>query len=115
MSEDTVADLTITITPGNGQLTAVIKGLTNGSPCTIQATEGKTVVKATAKPVAPVKPPVPAVTGVSPDNGPTIGGTKVTIIGEHLAGTTKVSFGGLEATSFEVVSAEEITAVTPPA
>ncbi|MGW5332789.1 IPT/TIG domain-containing protein [Streptomyces bauhiniae] len=57
---------------------------------------------------------VPQVTGVSPANGPTAGGTTVVLTGTGFSGATAVTFGGVPATSFLVNSATQITAVTPP-
>jgi hypothetical protein len=59
--------------------------------------------------------PAPAITAVSPDNGPIAGGTAVTITGTDFDGTTAVSFGATPATSFTVVSPTQITAVSPAA
>jgi hypothetical protein len=58
--------------------------------------------------------PQPTVTGISPTQGPTAGGTTVTITGTNLSGTTGVTFGSNAATSFNVVNAGEVTAVSPP-
>jgi hypothetical protein len=58
-------------------------------------------------------PNPPAITGVSPANGTTAGGTTVTITGTNLTGATAVTFGGTAATSFTVDSPTQITAVTP--
>jgi hypothetical protein len=55
----------------------------------------------------------PAVRSVSPDRGPTTGGTKVTIRGIGFSGATGVEFGTIRATSFTVKSDTEITAVAP--
>ncbi len=57
--------------------------------------------------------PVPTVTGISPDIGPTTGGTSVTITGTNFTGATGVSFGGTSAASYIVDSATQITATTP--
>jgi hypothetical protein len=57
--------------------------------------------------------PKPTVTGVSPTSGPRAGGTSVTITGTGFTRATKVTFGGVVATSFSVVSAAKITAVSP--
>ena len=54
----------------------------------------------------------PAVTGVAPDQGPTAGGTAVTVTGTGLAGATAVTFGGTPAT-FAVTSDTAITATAP--
>ena len=55
----------------------------------------------------------PTITGVDPFEGPTTGGTTVTITGTHLTGTTGVNFGGLPATDVDVVNDSTVTAKTP--
>jgi hypothetical protein len=62
--------------------------------------------------LAAFKPPVPAVTSVSPSSGPTGGGTIVTITGTNLTGATAVTFGTTAAT-FTVNSSTQITASAP--
>jgi hypothetical protein len=57
----------------------------------------------------------PGIRELSPAEGPTTGGTNVTIIGNDLAEATAVSFGSVAATSFTVVSSKEIRALTPAA
>ncbi len=57
--------------------------------------------------------PIPAVTSVSPNTGPSNGGTIVTISGVNLTGATAVKFGTTAATSFTVDSATMITATAP--
>lgn len=56
----------------------------------------------------------PAVTLVSPRNGPTKGGASVTLTGAGFTGASAVRFGTLPATAFTVVSDTQITATTPP-
>ncbi|MFJ2271909.1 IPT/TIG domain-containing protein [Streptomyces sp. NPDC087849] len=56
---------------------------------------------------------LPGVTGLFPNQGPTGGGTPVTILGTHLTGTTAVHFGTRLATNVVVVNDNEITAVSP--
>jgi hypothetical protein len=58
--------------------------------------------------------PVPTVTSVSPNVGPTGGGTIVTVTGTNFTGTTAVKFGTTAASSFTVNSAASITATSPP-
>ena len=55
----------------------------------------------------------PAISGLSPASGPPAGGTTVTITGGAFTGATKVVFGGVAATSFNVVSDTQIIAVSP--
>jgi alpha-tubulin suppressor-like RCC1 family protein len=56
----------------------------------------------------------PAVAGVQPNAAPEAGGTSVTITGFSLSGATAVKFGSVNATRFEVKSANSIIAVAPP-
>lgn len=56
---------------------------------------------------------VPYVTGVSPAQGPAPGGTQVTISGAGFTGATAVLFGSRPATSVQVVSDSQITAIAP--
>ncbi|MGD0076731.1 MAG: IPT/TIG domain-containing protein, partial [Candidatus Binataceae bacterium] len=55
----------------------------------------------------------PAVTSISPNSGPTAGGTSVTITGANFTGATAVKFGSTNAASFNVNSATSITATSP--
>ncbi|MEO8540739.1 MAG: IPT/TIG domain-containing protein [bacterium] len=56
----------------------------------------------------------PIVDSVNPDNGPTIGGTIVIITGKNFSTPLTVSFGTVQATSFNVNSATQITVLSPP-
>ena len=56
---------------------------------------------------------VPAITSLAPDQGPTAGGTSVTITGTDLAGATAVTIDGASV-PFSVVSATQVTFTTPP-
>ncbi|MEP0945101.1 MAG: autotransporter domain-containing protein [Rhizobiaceae bacterium] len=53
------------------------------------------------------------VTNVLPATGPTAGGTKVTITGQSLTGTTDVTFNGVPATGITFINDTEIEAITP--
>ena len=55
----------------------------------------------------------PTITSLSPLSGTTSGGVTVTITGTNFTGATGVTFGGVNASSFTVNSATQITAVTP--
>ena len=50
---------------------------------------------------------------VSPNSGPTAGGTAVTITGTNFAAGATVTFGGTAATNVVVVNSTTITATTP--
>jgi len=54
----------------------------------------------------------PTVTSVSPNNGPTAGGTAVTITGANFAAGATVTFGSAAATNIVVVNSTTITATT---
>jgi len=55
----------------------------------------------------------PEITSLSPDEGPTVGGTTVTITGTNLTGATGATFDGIAGISFTVVSDTTATVVTP--
>ncbi len=57
---------------------------------------------------------VPSVGGVSPRNGPVVGGTSVVITGSGFTADSVVRFGSSRATTATVVSGTEIIAVAPP-
>jgi hypothetical protein len=56
---------------------------------------------------------VPTVTGVTPNSGPTAGGTTVSITGTGFNCVSGVSFGGVAATGVTTVSPTQITAASP--
>jgi hypothetical protein len=55
----------------------------------------------------------PTATGITPNSGPSSGGTKVTITGTNFTGATEVAFGFTAAISVQVVSAFTVTATSP--
>ncbi len=56
----------------------------------------------------------PVVTIVSPDHGPTGGGTPVTISGSNFKAEATVTFGGAVAGNVTVLNSNQITCTTPP-
>jgi hypothetical protein len=62
---------------------------------------------------AVVAPAVPTVTAVSPNTGPTSGGTSVTVTGTGFTGATAVLFGGLPGKNLIVVNDTTITVTAP--
>ena len=65
----------------------------------------------TSFPTIPIS--APTITDISPATGSTAGGTAVTITGTEFATGATVMFGRVSATSITIVSATEITCVTP--
>jgi hypothetical protein len=59
------------------------------------------------------KIPPPTVSAITPNSGPTYGGTVVTITGTGFLGTKSVIFGTVSTTRFAVVSDTQITATAP--
>ena len=62
--------------------------------------------------VATPRPPAPAITGFTPTSGEA--GSVVTVSGTNFAGATAVTFGGVPAGQFAVVSDTSISATVPP-
>jgi hypothetical protein len=56
----------------------------------------------------------PQIFTVTPPTGSMTGGTEVDITGANFGGNVNVDFGGVPATSVNVISSTEITAVAPP-
>jgi Matrixin/IPT/TIG domain len=57
--------------------------------------------------------PVPDIATVTPNVGAVAGGAEVTITGPSVVGVNSVTFGGVAGTQLEIVSATELTVVTP--
>ncbi len=58
--------------------------------------------------------PVPTVNSVTPNSGPTSGGSVVTVRGSGFIGFTLVSFDGAMATGVQVISPTQLLATVPP-
>ncbi len=89
--------------PGN-QTVTVTEPNTTPLPGTISASASLDVLPGTT----------PAVTFISPDRGPSVGGTAVTVTGCNFTDTTSVMFGTKPAQRFLVNSDTSLTAVSPP-
>ena len=92
---------TITATTPTGSAGAVAVTVTNPGGQSGSLTSGFTYVTGVT------------VSSVSPSNGPPAGGTAVTITGTSFASGATVTFGSAAATNVVVVSATEITAMSP--
>lgn len=57
----------------------------------------------------------PSIISLTPNSGPTAGGTSVTITGQNLDLVTNVLFGSTPATSYSINGVESITAIAPAA
>lgn len=58
--------------------------------------------------------PLPTVASISPTAGPVAGGTSVTLTGTGFVAGATVAFGATQSPTVTVVSATQITAVSPP-
>jgi len=67
----------------------------------------------TIDPCASPAPPAPVVNTVTPNSGPPVGGTSITISGSNFQTNATVSLGGSFASSVSVVNSSTITALTP--
>ena len=89
----------------NTQVTATVPvGAKTGAAISVTTAGG--IGASTAKFVV-----VPSITSFSPTSGPV--GTAVTIIGNSFTGTTKVTFGGVAATSYQVINDTKVDALVP--
>ncbi|MEV4510246.1 IPT/TIG domain-containing protein [Dactylosporangium sp. NPDC049525] len=93
------------------QITAVAPAHANGAVAVAVTGPGGTGSLASSYTYA--DPPAPVITALSPDNGPEAGGTSVVITGTDFTGASKVTFDGVDAASYVLDSATQITAVNP--
>ena len=112
------ATVTVGSTPATG--VTVVNGttITATTPAHAPASVGVTVVNAdgqsgTRADAFTYNAPAPTVSGVAPVQGPTAGGTVVTIAGSHFLAGASVSIGGTSAANVTVVDNTTITATTP--
>src|SRR3984893_2820704 len=77
----------------------------------VKDSSGKTASSGFSASIAPASAPL--ISGVSPNSGPTSGGTQVTIAGSNFRAGATVLFGGVAASSATVKAATQIQAVTP--
>ncbi|HAU1321876.1 TPA: hypothetical protein F8R96_13160 [Legionella pneumophila] len=94
-----------------------------GGSCTLTYTPGNTIVPQTnftiqgtntnALTAAIAIQSGSTLTAVNPNSGTASGGTGVILTGTGLTGATAVTFGGIAATSVNVVNSTTVTAVTP--
>lgn len=94
------------------QITAVSPPGSATVDITVTTNQGTSVVS--SRDVFAYGFPGPVVTQVVPNTGGALGGTRVTIVGANLVGTSAVTFGTTPATRFVVNSDTSVTATAPP-
>lgn len=93
---------------GNGET-----GGFSATPVLVKDLNSVTAIAAGAQSSFAAGPPVPIVTSISPSQGSTEGGTKVTVHGLNLGSASAVEFGPLPASALEEDTAESVVAVSP--
>ncbi|MEW2443157.1 IPT/TIG domain-containing protein [Micromonospora marina] len=106
---DGVPGTGLTVNPAGTRLTVVTP------PNTAGPADVRLVFPAGTAAAPPFTYLAPRITTISPDTGPTTGGTTVTITGTGLTGATGVNFGNTPGTNLVVnPSGTSLTVVTPP-
>ncbi len=101
---DSANSITAVSPAGTGTVDVTVTGA-GGVSATVEGDSFEYIVPGSSLP--------PSVGSVLPAEGPSTGGTTVTITGSSLAGVTAVKFGAVAARSFTMSSNGSITAVTP--
>lgn len=100
--------------PNAGQIDAVVPRGFGTVDLTVTTAGGTSPLTPADEFTYQLSGPPPTVTKVSPAHGPGAGGTTVKIVGTNFSEALQVRFGAVEAESYTVVSAKEITVVSPP-
>lgn len=123
-ASDIISDFTGTALDGNVTETGnTCASLAPQTSCTLTYTPGSTIVAQsdfsisgtntnTLTAAIEIEEAI-TISFVSPSSGSASGGTGVTLTGTRLTGATSVTFGGIAATSVNVVDSTTVTAVTP--
>ncbi len=97
----------------SGTLGDGVTGAPSDLPVEVHNIGGAAGISAGASQVIAFGASLPAVTGVSPQSGPTGGGQNVTITGTGLGAATAVHFGATAATGLIVNSPDSVTVTSP--
>jgi IPT/TIG domain/Putative Ig domain len=107
------------VLPGGTQLTAA-SGVISGVPTkagsysfAAQVTDTKSTSSSANISLGVSPDPAPIITSISPNSGPTAGGTVVTISGSNFQSAAVVKFGSIPASSVQVINSTQIQAVAP--
>ncbi len=110
-----IADVSATISevedPGHASSIALQVTI---DPLLLPPVDVGTIVLADATCTAPTAPDAPTAASITPTEGPTAGGTAVTLTGTNFVPGAAVFVGGVAATNVTVVDATTITFQTPP-
>lgn len=115
-----VAEPACGVTPVTGNTSkavqATVSGLSAGTEYvySVVATNAGGTATATPAKAFSTEAEVPAVTAVSPQEGPVAGGTTVTVAGTDLSGATAVEFGVSNPATIVANTATQITVTAPP-
>jgi alpha-tubulin suppressor-like RCC1 family protein len=83
-------------------------------PLTVENLSGALAIGAgESDSLALARSPIPTITKIEPNEGPSAGGNQVTLRGYDFTGVTQVRFGAASAKSFTVTSPTSITATVP--
>jgi hypothetical protein len=97
----------------DSQLTAITPALPPGTFDVLVTTPGGTNATSSTDQFTSLATPPPVVNSVTPNSGPTSGGTNVTITGTGFTSATSVTFNGTPATNVVVASDSKITVTSP--
>ncbi len=98
--------------PGSETVDVTVTGFSSSGSVTSTITAADQFTYEVCSPYAPAFG-TPVVTYVSPDVGPSSGGTEVTIDGESFSPGAEVYFGNQKATGVNIVSGTQLTAIAP--
>lgn len=101
-----------TIVPGGGSTTLTVVAPSGAGQVPVYVMTASGISQFTSPPTFSYVA-VPTVSGVSPTQGPTTGGSTVTVTGTGFTGATGVHFGTVAATNVKVTSDTTLTAVSP--
>jgi hypothetical protein len=108
--DNVIATLKFTVLATSG--TANI-GFNNGVSLIVRARDSTNIMTSSVGASYTLKFPAPTLGTVAPAGGPIIGSTPITLTGTGFRNGATVTVGGIAATKVAVVSATQITAVTP--
>ena len=100
----------------SGSITAVAPGsqVLGAVDVTVVTSAGTSAITSADQFTYTNTPPIPVVTGVSPTQGPSTGGTQVTITGSGFTSTSRVNFGSSGAEGYGAITFTSMVVSTGP-